>query len=41
MTAQYGLIFLIYTQSENGNIRFITAWKAEKWMVNEYEKRKK
>ncbi len=41
ITAQYGLIFLIYTQSDEADIRFITAWKAENWMVDEYEKRKK
>lgn len=41
VTAQYGLIFLVYTQMENGKIRFITARKAENWMVKEYEKRKK
>ncbi len=41
MTVKYGLIFLIYTQSDEADIRFITAWKAENWMVSEYEQRKK
>jgi len=36
-TAQYGLIVLIYTLVENNDVRFISARKAEKWMVKKYE----
>ncbi len=35
-TAAYGLVILIYSVSGD-EIRFITARRAEKWMVNEYE----
>jgi uncharacterized DUF497 family protein len=38
--AQYGLIYVTFTH-ENNDIRLITAWKAEKWMVKEYEQYKK
>ena len=40
-TARYGLIVLIYTIIENNNIRFISARKAEKWMVKKYEENRK
>ncbi|MCU0238955.1 MAG: BrnT family toxin [Pyrinomonadaceae bacterium] len=36
-TAEYGLIMLNYTILENDDVRFITARKAEKWMVKKYE----
>jgi uncharacterized DUF497 family protein len=36
MTAQYGLVFLAFTYVEE-QIRFITARRAENWMVKEYE----
>jgi uncharacterized DUF497 family protein len=39
-TAAYGLVILIYSVSGN-KIRFITARRAEKWMVNEYEQQQK
>lgn len=39
-SAQYGLIYVTFTY-ENNNVRLITAWKAEKWMVTEYEQYKK
>ena len=38
-TAEYGLIIVIYT-FRGDDIRFITARKAEKWMVRIYEKQK-
>ncbi|MGI8670536.1 MAG: BrnT family toxin [Aridibacter sp.] len=38
-TAQYGLIVLFYTIVETDDVRFITARKAEKWMVKKYEER--
>lgn len=36
-TARYGLIFLVFTYVEE-KIRFITARRAENWMVKEYER---
>ncbi|MBX3291227.1 MAG: BrnT family toxin [Acidobacteria bacterium] len=38
MTAQYGLVFLVFSYVEE-QIRFITARRAENWMVKEYERR--
>ncbi|MEK7725497.1 MAG: BrnT family toxin [Acidobacteriota bacterium] len=40
-TVEYGLISLIYMIVNNGDVRFITARKAEKWMVNVYEENRK
>jgi uncharacterized DUF497 family protein len=37
----YGLIFLVFTYQGNDFIRFISARKAEKWMVKEYEENRK
>jgi uncharacterized DUF497 family protein len=37
-TVQYGLIVLIYT-TVGDDVRFISARKAEKWMVKKYEER--
>lgn len=39
-SARYGLIYVTFTY-ENNDIRLITARKAEKWMVKEYEQYKK
>lgn len=39
-TAEYGIIFATYTATDT-QIRFITARRAEKWMIKEYEKRRK
>jgi uncharacterized DUF497 family protein len=39
-TAGYGLVILIYTAKDE-QIRFITARRAEKWMVNDYEQQEK
>lgn len=39
LTAKYGLIIAIFTYTAEGNIRLITARRAEKWMVKEYEER--
>lgn len=36
-TAKYGLIHLVYTMPTNDEIHFITARKAEKWYVKQYE----
>lgn len=38
LTINYGLVFAVFTY-EGEKIRFITARRAEKWMVKEYEKR--
>ena len=35
--AEYGLIFAVFEYADN-DVRFITARRAEKWMVKEYEK---
>lgn len=35
-TAQYGLIYLVYVSVSENELRFITARKAEKWMVDFY-----
>ena len=37
-TAEYGLIFPVFTYADN-DVRLITARRAEKWMVKEYERR--
>jgi uncharacterized DUF497 family protein len=34
--AQYGLVYVTFTYEEN-NVRLITAWKAERWAITEYE----
>lgn len=39
-TNQYGLIALFYTIYDEDNVRFITARRAEKWMVKEYEEKR-
>lgn len=40
MTAQYGLITLVYEILENQD-KFIPAWKADEWETKEYEQNKK
>lgn len=37
-TAEYGLIHLVYTVPNKEEIHFITARRAEKWLVKRYEK---
>ncbi|HMU32266.1 MAG TPA: BrnT family toxin [Pyrinomonadaceae bacterium] len=37
MTVKYGLVFLVFTYVDE-KIRFITARRAENWMVKEYER---
>jgi len=39
--ALYGLIFITYSFTDNDEVRLITARRAEKWMVTEYEKNRK
>jgi uncharacterized DUF497 family protein len=38
--AQYGLVYVTFTYDDD-KIRLITAWKAEKWAIKEYEQYKK
>ena len=39
-TAEYGLVFAVFSYADaDNNIRFITARRAEKWMVKDYEER--
>lgn len=37
----YGLIFVVFTYRGENDIQFITARKAENWMVKEYEENQK
>ncbi len=37
LTAEYGLTFTVFVYQQDDEIRFVTARKAEKWMVKEYE----
>ncbi len=41
LTAQYGLTFATFTYLEPDDVRFITARRAENWMVKEYEENRK
>jgi uncharacterized DUF497 family protein len=38
ITAEYGLTFAVFTHADN-DVRLITARRAEKWMVKDYEER--
>lgn len=43
LTAKYGLIYLVFTENEADaelELHFITARRAETWMVDEYEENK-
>jgi uncharacterized DUF497 family protein len=37
----YGLVYLVFTEVSNNELRFITARLAENWMVKEYEENRK
>ena len=44
LTARYGLVYLVFTEVEAGvelELRFITARRAEPWMVEEYEENRR
>ena len=41
ITAQYGLIFAVFIYEGAFGIHFITARRAENWMVKEYEENRK
>jgi len=36
LTAEYGLIYLVFTEQDTTSLHFITARKAAKWMLNVY-----
>ncbi|MGI8669382.1 MAG: BrnT family toxin [Aridibacter sp.] len=36
LTAEYGLIYLVFTEISFTHLHFITARKAENWMIKEY-----
>ena len=38
-SAQYGMVFIAYSVMDDDGVRLITARKAEKWMVDVYEKK--
>ena len=40
-TAEYGLVYLVYAAISETELRFITARKAEKWMVSFYRESQK
>ena len=40
-SVNYGLVFVIFTYDGSADIHFITARKAENWMVKEYEENRK
>ncbi len=40
-SVNYGLVFVVFIYDESDDIRFITARKAESWMVKEYEENRK
>jgi uncharacterized protein len=37
----YGLVYLVYTEPTPDELHFITARRAEPWMVDEYEENRK
>ncbi len=37
LTAKYGLIYLVFTEISETELNFITARKAENWMVKKYD----
>lgn len=41
LSAEYGLIYLVFTEVSETHLHFITARKAENWMVGEYEQNKR
>lgn len=41
LTAEYGLIYLVFTELDFETLRFITARKADRWMVREYEEKRR
>jgi uncharacterized protein len=41
LTVEYGLIYLIFTEPNETELHFITARKAENWMVKSYEQNRR
>lgn len=37
----YGLVYLVFSETGEDELRFITARLAENWMVKEYEENRK
>jgi uncharacterized protein len=37
LTAEYGLVYLVFTETTETELHFITARKAENWMVKQYD----
>lgn len=37
LTAKYGLVYLVFTETTETELHFITARKAEKWMIKQYD----
>lgn len=37
----YGLVYLVFTEPNENELHFITARRAENWMVKEYEENRK
>jgi uncharacterized DUF497 family protein len=40
ITAAYGLVYLVYTEPSDDEIHYITARRAENWMVTVYDQRR-
>jgi uncharacterized DUF497 family protein len=40
-TTRYGLVYLVFTETGEDELHFITARLAENWMVKEYEENRK
>jgi uncharacterized protein len=41
LTAQYGLVYLVFTEPRQDELHFVTARRAEPWMVTEYEENRR
>jgi uncharacterized DUF497 family protein len=41
LTVEYGLIYLVFTEPDETELHFITARKAENWMVQSYEQNRR
>lgn len=41
LTAEYGLVYLVFTEVSETHLHFVTARKAENWMIKEYEQNRR
>ena len=41
LTIEYGLIYLVFTEPSENELHFITARKAENWMMKSYEQNRR